>query len=346
MSKISCPQCGAIGEEGAVCEYCGSTIFLNKGENILNKIDLEYKKSIIEKNPIQIYESNLSPEFAIEAVKNFIYEDLKSASKSMLKDVYEEFIFPIEDKLSLFKYSARLYQIPIFWYNVEAEDYNNNLRNYNFLAYAGDNKSFPPIIVNEFRFRHCDDLEEDLGIKLEKQVNNHTGFKKDEHEIWQSLYSQKVRFDFFRRSDYPNIKQIIIPVLVVLVEISPSIVKDNTKIHKEFIIGNNRKILNDNQINVIQMLIQYYLGDDWEKKFKERKIKKLSEIKEESKLHKKKIRNKKNLLSVIITILIFLCSYYFATILNLPVFDTIFITVGAGIILSGITIAIIDVSID
>ena len=51
MALINCPQCGAIGEEGTICEFCGS-IIIQKAKIPLVYDDLLSQKKIREKTLI------------------------------------------------------------------------------------------------------------------------------------------------------------------------------------------------------------------------------------------------------------------------------------------------------
>ena len=265
MAKYSCPNCGALGEEGSVCEFCGTTIINPNRSNIQSS----KRNNIAKDTPILIYETDLTPDQVIKSAKQFVRNDLDTNLMGSYQKYYDEFIVPIGDKADLFSYNVERFEVPLYWYQFEAQERGtDSVVWHDFFAIADKDNSFPEVVSSELRYEELYDFENEFGLTLKESVKNQDKYENlfniGEYDIWRSIYASKKRDEYFRRyENRPVVKMIIIPIYVVNIKVNTLIGKGVKSVNMQCIIGRDGNVYGAYDSNFRCLLAEYFLGDDW-----------------------------------------------------------------------------------
>lgn len=294
MAIIICPNCGGENnitkKSGQECVYCG-TIFAKKNLQAI-KSDKKEKFNILYKDAPLIYKTKISPTEAIRAAKKYVIEQLKKALNDKSEKEYWEYISPIEQKAKLFKYVAKLYYVPNYLFEFDAQK-GDYIDNYEFISFGGTNSGYPMEIIYDFK-----EIKRRLEIELDTSIDSNSygnrKFVKSPMEIWDSLYTKK-ELDNFIRYENPEVKCILLPYYVVEVYIG-----DKKEKNKEIIaLDWDGKIIS--YFYPQWLLAKYYLGENYHELLEDRKKSKEDKIDK----RKKRIGNYiGNLLLVLICLLV------------------------------------------
>lgn len=265
MAKISCPNCGAIGNEGSVCEFCGTTITVKIKRNItITKEKNNSEKADIEE--IIVGNNIISKEKAKEIALEWLEYDLNAAAYSI---TYEEYLCPIKEKIKLFDIEVEYFQIPLFTYTGYAKHSSSlNKELYFFVAYAGKDNEIPKQLLSVLKFSELHKYKIDDDFVKEAFVSSLKGkcaeskdlkrlFVKNKEKVWDSLKARGVKSSY-SDFDTPIIGHHVLPLYLVNFKI------DGELSEYTLIDGEGNIYREPNHIILGDSVLKHYLGDDFQ----------------------------------------------------------------------------------
>lgn len=284
MAKISCPNCGAIGNEGSVCEFCGTTITVKIKRNItITKEKNNSEKADIEE--IIVGNNIISKEKAKEIALEWLEYDLNDAADRI---TYEKYLCPIKEKIKLFDIEVEYFQIPLFTYTGYAKESSSlNKVLYFFVAYAGKDNEIPKQLLSVLKFSelHKYKIDEDfvnkvsvysLKGKCAESKDLKRLFVKNKEKVWDSLKAREVKSSY-SDFDTPIIGHHVLPLYLVNFKI------DGELSEYTLIDGEGNIYLEPHPFILGDSVVKHYLGDDFKDildKKREEVIKKQEEEKQ------------------------------------------------------------------
>lgn len=272
MATVKCPNCGAIGNVGSVCEFCGTTIIAST-EDIADNPRRKSKKISSEGN-IKVYQSKYSSDYALKKAKEAVLAYLERIAKDRSMQEYWEYVTPIEEKAKLFSYKATLRYIPFYLFEFKAEVQEDKdskytqIKTLKYIGFAGS-KSYPS--QAQIDFCPIEDLTSfDHASKANAKSVSSSKFVKESTQVWDSIYGKKERTKFVRY-EAPEVKRIFLPFYVV--NISIRLPNENGDIVDEEIVMDYMGVIKDisNVDGIHNMLAEYYLGENCLNTLKKRK---------------------------------------------------------------------------
>lgn len=240
MATVICPNCGAtnliVSQSECECEYCGS--MLNDSSYVKSSLPKEDTDTIeiIRTGTLKISEND-----AIKIAKDTVNRYLKDILKDEDEEVYKYFLSPLTKKFEELQFAAKLYYVPIYLYKGEGIE-DNNVVDYNFSCFAGDEHSFPKCIIDTVNFNTCFNVSYCKDIKLEATEDNKLNqthiplFVKNSNEIWHSVRARKMR-NYLRDYDAPLITSVVLPIFLVAIKLG--------RLTKDMAISGEGKIWRD-----------------------------------------------------------------------------------------------------
>lgn len=229
IKKINCPNCGAVGVVGSVCEFCGSTIIEKKTAKGIQKKEGSQKDSN-KKELKNFYSPNkITEKEAAKIFKDFIVEEINTDMKMNGDDEFQDRILkPLDKTIELLE--LKVYPsvwLPFFLYRGETFDGKKN-EDFNILAFAGNKKQLPFNFINLITFKNCNSFELEPITKNIEFLKVHK-VQKDYVKIWDESLSVREEWG----GGYKSLKlpkdTIIVYLNIIPIKIKPLVkgVDDN-----------------------------------------------------------------------------------------------------------------------
>lgn len=240
MATVKCPNCGAnnliVSSSPCECEYCGSMLEPSSYAKVSTPKEHTQNIEIIRIGTLKISEND-----AIKIAEDKVRRYLKDILKDEDEEVYKYFLSPLSTKFAELKFSAKLYNVPIYLYSGEGIR-DNDVIEYNFSCFAGDESSFPKLIIDTVNFNTWFNIYYCKDIKLKSTEDNKLSqsyiplFVKNANELWHSVRARKMRSDL-RDYDTPIITSIVLPIFGVTIKLE--------RLTKDMAISGEGKIWRD-----------------------------------------------------------------------------------------------------